>query len=171
MAHYDLLVIGTGPAGQKAAVQAAKLGRKVGIIERQMVVGGVCINTGTIPSKSLREAVLYLSGFRQRNLYGAGYRLKATITIEDLAFRANHVIAHEIAIVKNQLARNRVDMIQGTASFVDPHRLRVQQGADAVEHTADFIVIAVGTEPARPADVPFDDVSIIDTDGLLGLKR
>lgn len=171
MAHYDLLVIGTGPAGQKAAVQAAKLGKRVGIIERKEVVGGVCINTGTIPSKSLREAVLYLSGFRQRNLYGAGYRLKATITIEDLAFRANHVIAHEIAIVKNQMARNRVDMIHGKASFADPHRLRIQQADGMIEHTADFIVIAVGTEPARPAHVPFDDESIIDTDGLLALRR
>ena len=171
MAHYDLLVIGTGPAGQKSAVQAAKLGKKVGVIERHEVVGGVCINTGTIPSKSLREAVLYLSGFRQRNLYGAGYRVKATITIEDLAFRANHVITHEIAIVRDQMARNRVDMIHGTATFADPHRLRIRQTAGTVEHTADFIVIAVGTEPARPAEVPFDDESVIDTDGLLRLKR
>jgi len=108
MAHYDLLVIGTGPAGQKAAVQAAKLGKKVGIIERKEMVGGVCIHTGTIPSKSLREAVLFLSGFRQRNLYGAGYRVKAHITIEDLAFRANHVIANEIAIVRNQIDRKSV---------------------------------------------------------------
>ena len=171
MAHYDLLVIGTGPAGQKAAVQAAKLGKKVGIIERKEVVGGVCINTGTIPSKSLREAVLYLSGFRQRNLYGAGYRLKTHITIEDLAFRANHVITNEIAIVKNQMSRNRVDMIQGKASFVDPHRLRTEGSTGAIEHTADFIVIAVGTEPARPAAIPFDDETIIDTDGILRLKR
>ena len=171
MAHYDMLVIGTGPAGQKAAVQAAKLGKKVGIIERKEVVGGVCINTGTIPSKSLREAVLYLSGFRQRTLYGSGYRLKQKITIEDLAFRANHVVKNEIAIVENQMARNRVDMIPGTASFVDPHRLAVRQTAGTVEHTADFFVIAVGTEPARPADIPFDDESIIDTDGLLKLKR
>ncbi|HEX8750646.1 MAG TPA: Si-specific NAD(P)(+) transhydrogenase [Nitrospira sp.] len=171
MAHYDLLVIGTGPAGQKAAVQAAKLGKKVGIIERQQVVGGVCINTGTIPSKSLREAVLYLSGFRQRNLYGAGYRLKTTITIEDLAFRARHVISNEIAIVKNQMARNRVDMIHGRASFADPHRLRIQQTGRSIEHTADFIVIAVGTEPARPPEIPFDDEAVIDTDGLLALKR
>ena len=141
--------------------------RHVGIIERKEVVGGVCINTGTIPSKSLREAVLYLSGFRQRNLYGAGYRLKDTITIEDLAFRANHVITNEIAIVKNQMARNRVDMIYGTASFVDPHRLHIAQTTGEVEHTADFIVIAVGTEPARPPEVPFDDEAIIDTDGLL----
>jgi NAD(P) transhydrogenase len=127
MPHYDLLVIGTGPAGQKAAIQAAKLGKKVGIIERKMVLGGVCINTGTIPSKSLREAVLYLSGFRQRSIYGGQYRLKKTITIEDLAFRANHVIKHEIQIVQQQMARNRVDMYLGTASFLDPHRLHVQE--------------------------------------------
>jgi NAD(P) transhydrogenase len=171
MAHYDLLVIGTGPAGQKAAVQAAKLGKKVGIIERKEVVGGVCINTGTIPSKSLREAVLYLSGFRQRSLYGAGYRLKETITIEDLAFRANHVIKHEIQIVEHQMARNRVDLLYGSAGFVDPHRLEIRRSGRSVQHTADFIVIAVGTEPARPADVPFDDDRIIDTDGLLRLKR
>lgn len=171
MAHYDLLVIGTGPAGQKAAVQAAKLGKKVGIIERKEMVGGVCIHTGTIPSKSLREAVLFLSGFRQRNLYGAGYRVKAHITIEDLAFRANHVIANEIDIVKHQMLRNRVDMIYGKASFADAHCLRIEGSTSAAEHTADFIVIAVGTVPARPTEVPFDDESIIDTDGILRLKR
>jgi len=171
MANYDLLVIGTGPAGQKAAVQAAKLGKKVGIIERKAVIGGVCINTGTIPSKSLREAVLYLSGFRQRNLYGTGYRVKDTITIEDLIFRATHVITNEIRIVQDQMRRNRVDMIYGTASFVDQRRLLVQQASGIVEHTAHFIVIAVGTEPARPPEIPFDDQSIIDTDALLTLKR
>jgi len=171
MAHYDLLVIGTGPAGQKAAIQAAKLSKKVGIIERKVVLGGVCINTGTIPSKSLREAVLYLSGFRQRNLYGAQYRVKKSITIEDLAFRANHVIKNEIEIVQHQMARNRVDMFFGSASFLDPHRLRIQREHGEVELTADFIVIAVGTEPARPSHIPFDDHTIIDTDGLLTLKR
>ncbi|MDO9116863.1 MAG: Si-specific NAD(P)(+) transhydrogenase [Nitrospira sp.] len=171
MANYDLLVIGTGPAGQKAAVQAAKLGKRVGIIERKAVVGGVCINTGTIPSKSLREAVLYLSGFRQRTLYGSEYRVKDTITIEDLIFRATHVITNEIRIVQDQMRRNSVDMIYGTASFADPHRLRVQQTSGTVEHTAHFIVIAVGTEPARPPEIPFDEESIIDTDGLLTLKR
>jgi NAD(P) transhydrogenase len=171
MAQYDLLVIGSGPAGQKAAVQAAKLGKTVGIIERKTVVGGVSTNTGTIPSKALREAVLYLSGFRQRNLYGAGYRLKETVTIEDLAFRANYVIKNEIEIVQNQMARNRIDLIFGTARFLDPHRLRIQQGGTSIEHHARFIIIAVGTEPARPADIPFDDHTIIDTDGLITLKR
>lgn len=171
MGYYDLLVIGTGPAGQKAAVQAAKLGKKVGIIERKEVVGGVCANTGTIPSKSLREAVLYLSGFRQRHLYGAGYRVKSTVTIEDLAFRANHIIQQEVQIVERQMARNQVDLIYGTASFADPHRLQIRHAAGTIEHTAHFVLIAVGTEPARPADIPFDGDSVIDTDSLLTLKR
>ena len=171
MAHYDMLVIGTGPAGQKAAVQAAKLGKKVGIIERKEVLGGVCTNTGTIPSKSLCEAVLYLSGFRQRTLYGAGYRLKESITIEDLAFRANHVIKNEIETVRNQMARNHIDLIYGEARFLDPHRLLIQQAGTSTEHRAHIIVIAVGTEPARPRDIPFDDRTIIDTDGLLTLTH
>ncbi|HJU04367.1 MAG TPA: Si-specific NAD(P)(+) transhydrogenase, partial [Nitrospiraceae bacterium] len=170
MAHYDMLVIGTGPAGQKAAVQSAKLGKRVGIIERHEVVGGVCINSGTIPSKSLREAVLYLSGFHQRSLYGSTYRVKKDIAMEDLAFRANHIITEEIQIIQDQMARNHVDLIFGTARFVDPHRLAVIRHNGTVEHTADHIVIAVGTKPARPPDVPFDGHSIIDTDELLTLK-
>jgi len=171
MAQYDLLVIGSGPAGQKAAVQAAKLGKTVGIIERRAVVGGVSTNTGTIPSKALREAVLYLSGFRQRNLYGAGYRLKKTVTIEDLAFRANHIIQSEIEVVEDQMARNHIDLIYGEASFVDPHRLLVQQAGTLTEHYAHVIVIAVGTAPSRPTDIPFDGHTIIDTDGLITLKH
>lgn len=171
MAHYDLLVIGTGPAGQKAAVQASKLGKKVGLIERKEVVGGVCINTGTIPSKALREAVLFFSGIPQRSIYGAPYRLKETITIEELAFHTNHVIKNEIQVVHDQMARNRIDMIFGSASFLDPHRLRIRHRNDSIEHTADFIVIAVGTEPSRPPDIPFNGTSVIDTDGLLALKR
>ncbi len=171
MAHYDLLVIGTGPAGQKAAVQAAKLGKKVGLIEKKEVLGGVCINTGTIPSKALREAVLYFSGIPQRSIYGTPYRPKDTITIAELALHANYVIKNEIEVIHDQMARNRIDMISGSASFVDPHRLRVQHPSGPSEHTADFIVIAVGTEPSRPSEIPFDDISVIDTDGLLTLKH
>ncbi|MGH7216041.1 MAG: Si-specific NAD(P)(+) transhydrogenase [Nitrospiraceae bacterium] len=171
MAQYDLLVIGTGPAGQKAAVQAAKLGKTVGIIERKAVVGGAGINTGTIPSKALREAVLYLSGLRQRTLYGADYRLKETVTIEDLAVRANHIIKNEIEIVQNQMARNHIDLIFGEARFIDPHRLLIQQTGTSIEHCAHVIIIAVGTEPTRPNDIPFDGHTIIDTDGLVTLKR
>ena len=171
MAHYDLLVIGTGPAGQKAAVQAAKLGKKVGVIERREVVGGVCTNTGTIPSKSLREAVLYLTGFRQRSLYGEGYRLKPHITMEDLAFRCNHVVKNEVHIIENQMARNNVGVIYGLASFVEPHRLAITHSTGTTEHTADYIVIAVGSQPARPSTVPFDGTTVIDTDDLLRLRR
>jgi NAD(P) transhydrogenase len=172
MAHYDLLVIGTGPAGQKAAVQAAKLGKKVGLIERKELVGGVCINTGTIPSKALREAALFFSGIPQRSIYGTPPQLKNMITIEELTFHANHVIKNEIQVVHAQMARNRIDMIFGSASFFDPHCLRIQHRSGSVEqHTADFIVIAVGTEPSRPAEIQFDDTSVIDTDGLLTLKH
>ena len=171
MAHYDMLVIGSGPAGQKAAIQAAKVGKKVAIVERKKVVGGICINSGTIPSKSLREAVLFLSGFRQRNLYGASYRVKRDITFEDLAQRCDHVVKAEQEVIQNQLIRNSVDFIVGAASFLDPHRIQIKQDCETKEHTADYVVIGVGTVPARPADIPFDGDSIIDSDGLLLLKR
>jgi NAD(P) transhydrogenase len=171
MAHYDMLVIGSGPAGQKAAIQAAKVGKKVAVVERKKVVGGICINTGTIPSKSLREAVLFLSGFRQRELYGASYRVKKDITFADLALRCDHVVKAEQEVIQNQLIRNYVDFIVGTATFIDPHRVAIKQDSESNEHTADYIVVAVGTEPSRPEDIPFDSESIIDSDGLLALKQ
>jgi NAD(P) transhydrogenase len=171
MAHYDMLVIGSGPAGQKAAIQAAKVGKKVGIVERKKFVGGLCINSGTIPSKSLREAVLFLSGFRQRNLYGASYRVKKEITFEDLLFKTEHVVKAEQEVVQNQLVRNHVDYMVGNASFIDPHRLFIKQDSETQEHSADFIIIAVGTEPSRPAGIPFDEKTIIDSDGLLTLNQ
>jgi len=171
MAHYNMLVIGSGPAGQKAAIQAAKVGKKVGIIERKKVVGGICINAGTIPSKSLREAVLFLSGFRQRNLYGESYRVKKEITFEDLAMRCDHVVKAEQEVIQNQLSRNHVDFMVGTATFMDPNRLSIKQDTETNEHTADYIIVAVGTEPARPPEIPFDGESIIDSDGLLSLKQ
>ena len=171
MAHYDMLVIGSGPAGQKAAIQAAKVDKKVGIIERKKVAGGICINIGTIPSKSLREAVMFLSGFRQRNLYGASYRVKKDITFEDLAQRCDHVVKAEQEIIQNQLIRNSVDFIIGTASVIDPHRIAIKQDSESNEHTADYIVIAVGTEASRPAEIPFDGETVIDSDGLLSLKQ
>jgi NAD(P) transhydrogenase len=171
MAHYDMLVIGSGPAGQKAAIQGAKVGKKVGIVERKKFVGGLCINSGTIPSKSLREAVLFLSGFRQRNLYGASYRVKKDITFEDLLFKCDHVVKAEQEVVQNQLIRNHVDYIVGNASFIEPHRLSIQQDLETDDHSADYIMIAAGTEPSRPAGIPFDDTTIIDSDGLLALKQ
>jgi len=171
MAHYDMLVIGSGPAGQKAAIQAAKVGKKVGVIERKKVAGGICINVGTIPSKSLREAVMFLSGIRQRALYGASYRVKKDITFQDLAQRCDHVVKAEQEVIQNQLIRNSVDFIVGAASFLDPHRISIKQDFESNEHTADYIVVAVGTESARPAEIPFDGESIIDSDGLLALKQ
>src|SRR5215472_10857946 len=125
MQTYDLLVIGSGPAGQRAAIQAAKSGKRVAVVERRECVGGVCINTGTIPSKTMREAVMHLSGFNYQNIYGVNYRVKEKITMADLAFRVQHVIRTEIDVTMAQLSRNNVEMLTGAASFLDSHTVRV----------------------------------------------
>jgi NAD(P) transhydrogenase len=170
--QYDLLVLGSGPGGQKAAIAAAKLGRKAAIVERRSMVGGVCINTGTIPSKTLREAVLYLTGLNMRELYGQNYRVKEDITVSDLLSRTQHVIGREIEVVRSQLSRNGVDLLHGTASFVDPHTVVIRAEHDTErEVTAERIVIAVGTKPAHPESVAFDEVRILDSDGILHLER
>jgi NAD(P) transhydrogenase len=169
---YDLLVIGSGPAGQKAAVQGAKLGKRVAVIERRHMVGGVCVNTGTIPSKTLREAVVYLTGMSQREMYGASYRVKADITIADLDARTQRVIEREVDVIRDQLLRNHIELVDGTACFTDQHTLAVSDAARAERNvSADRVVIAVGTRPSRPPDVEFDDESVIDSDGLLGLRQ
>jgi NAD(P) transhydrogenase len=170
--RFDLLVLGSGPAGQKAAIQAAKLGRRVAVVERRDMVGGVCINTGTIPSKTLREAVVYLTGISQRTLYGQSYRLKDEITVEDLFSRTHTVIGREIDVIRSQLARNHVTMLTGDGSFLDPNTVLVTSAAGDMRHVeADRIVIAVGTHPARPDAVDFDEHSILDSDGILRLAR
>ena len=169
--EYDLLVIGSGPAGQKAAIQGAKLGRRVGIVERRHMVGGVCTNTGTIPSKTLREAVIYLTGMNQREIYGDSYRVKADLTVRDLAERTDKVIAREVDVIRNQLQRNHIELIGGHARFVDAHMLSIELDDGGERRpTADQIILAVGTLPARPASVAFDDETVIDSDGLLHLK-
>jgi NAD(P) transhydrogenase len=169
---YDLLVIGSGPAGQKAAVQGAKLGKRVGVVERRHMVGGVCVNTGTIPSKTLREAVMYLTGLSQREMYGSSYRVKADITMSDLGERTNRVIEREIDVIRDQLQRNHVSLLSGSARFVDAHALSVALDGGAEERlSAANIVIAVGTRPTRPDEVEFDESTVIDSDGLLLLKR
>jgi NAD(P) transhydrogenase len=169
---YDLLVIGSGPAGQRAAIQAAKLDKRVAIVERKVVVGGVCINTGTIPSKTLREAILHLSGYRERGLYGASYTVKQHITMSDLLFRTEHVISHEIDVTRSQLLRNRVETIAAEASFVGPHTLRL---SDIVGHgqrdvTAANVVIATGTSATRDSHIPFDEQRILISDDMLRLE-
>ncbi|GIX08123.1 MAG: hypothetical protein KatS3mg115_2526 [Candidatus Poribacteria bacterium] len=129
---YDLIVIGSGPAGQRAAIQAAKLEKRVAVVEKRAVIGGVCVNTGTIPSKTLREAVMRLSGYRDREVYGVSYRVKERITMQDLLFRVDHVMRHETDVMRHQLIRNGVEVIAAEASFVDPHTVRLnfvgQQG-------------------------------------------
>ena len=166
---YDLVVLGSGPAGQKAAIQAAKLRKVVAVIERQ-AVGGVCMHTGTIPSKTLREAVLYLGGFRQRSYYGGSYRVKEDVTIQDLVSRARTVAGRENDVVLDQLTRNRVRVIAGEASFLDPHRILVEKprGSEVLE--TEHVIVATGTRPARPESVAFDDSTVIDSDGLLNLS-
>jgi NAD(P) transhydrogenase len=172
MEQYDLVVIGSGPAGQKAAIAAAKLHKKAAVIERPRMVGGVCINTGTIPSKTMREAVLYLTGLNQREMYGQAYRVKNDITVADLSRRTHHVVDREIDVIQNQLSRNRVALYTGTASFVDSHTVAIDSAdGDRRIVKADKVVIAVGTRPARPATVDFDGSTIVDSDQILDLDR
>jgi NAD(P) transhydrogenase len=169
---FDLLVIGSGPGGQKAAIAAAKLERRVAIVERPDMMGGVCLNTGTIPSKTLREAVLYLTGLDQREMYGQSYRVKDEITIADLAARTQHVVGRETEVVRSQLSRNRITILTGTARFTSANVLEIDDGDGRLRQvSADNIVIATGTRPARPDAVDFDDRTVIDSDGIIHLQR
>ena len=167
MQTYDLIVIGSGPAGQRAAIQAAKTGKHVGLIERREVVGGVCVNTGTIPSKTIREAVLHLSGYQYQSIYGASYRVKEKITMADLAFRVQHVIKTELDVIQAQLSRNNVEMITGIAAFVDPHTVRVDSPRGQQSYAAEAIIIATGTKPAPSTKVVLNGRNVIDSDQIL----
>ena len=170
--EYDLIVIGSGPAGQKAAVQAAKLGKRVAIVEKKTVLGGVCINTGTIPSKTLREAAMYLSGYRLHAVYGESYSVKQRITMEDLMFRTDHVMRNEIDVIRHQLLRNGIDLIYGEGSFSDPHTVHVNltTGGSRDYQTAN-VVIAVGTVATEDPHIPFDGKLILTSDGVLKLDE
>ena len=170
---YDMLVIGSGPAGQRAAIQSAKLEKRTALVERKAVLGGVCTNTGTIPSKTLREAVIYLSGYRLRSIYGESYTVKQSITIDDLLFRTEHVIRHEIDVTRHQLQRNGVEMINAEAAFVDPHTLHLTMVDHSGERTvtAANVLVAVGTEATRDPKIPFDGQNIFVSDDILTLKK
>ncbi|PYV53191.1 MAG: Si-specific NAD(P)(+) transhydrogenase [Acidobacteria bacterium] len=169
--EYDLVVIGSGPAGQKGAICAAKLRKKVAIIDRKRTIGGVCVHTGTIPSKTLREAVLYLSGFRQRTFYGRGYVLKDRISMADLIFRAQAVMAREIEVIKAQLRRNYVTTFEGDARFTDPNTIEVQgEDGSHVIHGS-HVLVACGTRPAHSQDIPIDGRRIFDSDQLHSLEE
>ncbi|CDO88039.1 soluble pyridine nucleotide transhydrogenase [Mycobacterium triplex] len=172
MQEYDMVVIGSGPGGQKAAIASAKLGKSVAIIERGQMLGGVCVQTGTIPSKTLREAVLYLTGMSQRELYGASYRVKEKITPADLLARTQHVIGKEVDVVRNQLMRNRIDLLIGHGRFIDPHTIEIEDPSrrEKLTISGKYVVIATGTRPARPSGVEFDEDRVLDSDGILDLK-
>ncbi|MBM3222456.1 MAG: Si-specific NAD(P)(+) transhydrogenase [Candidatus Tectomicrobia bacterium] len=166
---YDLLVIGSGPAGQKAALAAAKQRCRVAIIDQRQTLGGACLHTGTIPSKTLREAVLYFTGYGLHSIYGAAYRPKQHITREDLTFRVQHVIRHELEVILDQMQRNGVDMYYGTARFLSPTTVEITSGHTVTGLKAHKIVIAVGSEPAQPTHIPFTPGRIVDSDGMLDL--
>jgi NAD(P) transhydrogenase len=169
--EYDLVVIGSGPAGQKGAICAAKMRKKVAIIDRKKSVGGVCVHTGTIPSKTLREAVLYLSGFRQRTFYGRGYVLKDRIAMSDLIFRAQAVMAREIEVIKAQLRRNYITILEGDARFLDAHTLEIKSDEGSQLVRGQHILIACGTRPAHNAEIPIDGHRIFDSDQVHCLEE
>ena len=166
--EFDLVVVGSGPAGQKAAVQAAKLGRNVALVERHVALGGACVNTGTIPSKTIREAILYLTGLNQRAIYGQSYRLKESVSIADIALRTRHVVERERDIIRDQLLRNRITILDGCARFVSDHELAVdgRDGAEQRVHAA-AIVIATGSVPAHPPEIDFNKTTILDSDDIV----
>jgi NAD(P) transhydrogenase len=165
--RFDLVVIGSGPAGQRAAIQGAKMGRRVALVERREVVGGTCINTGTIPSKTMREAVLHLSGFLYQGIYGVNYRVKDNITFADLSFRVQQVIKNELDVTQAQLFRNGITVLDGSAAFVDPHTVRLQSTRGERTCQSDAFVIATGTRPSETPTVPINGRTIILSDQVM----
>ena len=172
MLEYDLVVIGSGPGGQKAAIAAAKLGKSVAVVERGRMLGGVCGTIVTVPVANRREAVVYLTGMNPPELYGASYRVKDKIPPAVLLARATHVIGNEVDVVRSQLIRNRIDLVEGHGRFLDPHTVLVEEPhrGERTTVTAQYVVIATGTKPARPAGVEFDEERVLDSDGILDLK-
>jgi NAD(P) transhydrogenase len=171
MQPYDLIVIGSGPGGQRAAIQGTKAGKRVAVVERQTSIGGVCINTGTIPSKTMREAVLHLSGFYDKNFYGTNYNTKDACTMADLNFRVQHVVENEVGVIQSQLKRNNVSIIHGTGRFTDPHHIRVDNANGFGEFEAEYIIIATGTKPAVNPKVPINGRNIINSDQILSMPQ
>ena len=171
MQTYDLIVIGSGPAGQRAAIQGAKCGRRVVVIEQRQIVGGACINTGTIPSKTMREAVMHLSGYEYQGIYGINYRVKEKITMADLGFRVNQVIKTEVDVTQAQLSRNGVEIVYARASFLDQTHVRVENARGQADLEAPKIIIATGTKPACSPTVPINGKTIINSDQILDLPE
>src|SRR5271154_5780172 len=172
MTRYDFIIIGSGPAGRRAAIQAAKQGRDVLVVERGRRVGGVSVHTGTIPSKTLRETVLNLTGWRERGFYGRAYRVKKDILAKDLMMRLHMTLDHEVDVLEHQFARNGGRTITGMARFLDPHHVEVlADGEGPRVYRGERILLAVGTKPHRPADVPFDGRTVLDSDEIVEIDH
>ncbi len=169
MHRYEIAVIGSGPAGHGAAIQAAKLGKGAVVIERRPAVGGTSVHTGSIPSKTLREAVLCLTGFRQRQIYGVQCAINQDFRISDLVGRCDHVVHDEIQVMRHQFARNSVTVIEGQAGFAGPHTLRIRRQDTLSEIEAESIIIACGTMPTHSPKVPCNGRTIVDSDGVFGI--
>lgn len=168
MMQYDFIVVGSGPAGRRAAIQGAKLGKKVLVIEKGSRVGGVSVHTGTIPSKTLRETALNLTGWRERGFYGRSYRVKQEISADDLRRRLLITLDHEVEVLEHQFARNRVAHMRGKAHFIDKNTLEVEKtDGETIRVTGTAILLAIGTRPYRPDSIPFDGDKIIDSDEIL----
>jgi NAD(P) transhydrogenase len=169
--HYDIIVIGTGPAGQRAAVEAARHSRRVAVVERRELVGGSCLHVGTIPSKTLREAVLHFTGHRHRGFYGEAYRVKSDISMADLLYRINYVIQRELEHIEVQMDRVGVKILAGKARFLDAHNIEVKSSSNRTTVSADAFVVATGTVPWRPPDFPFNNRNVIDSDELFTIHE
>ncbi len=165
MEHFDVIIIGSGPAGEKAAAQAAYIGKKVLVIEKESVVGGAMVNTGTLPSKTLRETSLFYSGIKQHQLYGVKVKGGKQITVRDLMFRKNFIIKKEIEMINENLAKHQVKQVQGIAYFFDEHTIGIEEKEE--KYIGDVILITVGTYPYRPNTIPFEEEQVYDSDEIL----
>jgi NAD(P) transhydrogenase len=172
MRSYDMLVVGSGPAGQKAAIQAAKLSRHVAIIEKAPQLGGTSLNTGTLPSKTLKDTIEYFHGLARRGFPHLGAEFAGRVALPDLMARKDQVIKTEVAVITDQLQRNGIEVIQGTAGFVDPHTLSVARWDGRVDHVrGSVIVLTTGSRPCRPSEIPFDDLTVCDSDSILNTRK
>ena len=172
MDHYDLIVIGAGPAGEKGAAQAAYFGKRVALVERAPHPGGAGINTGTVPSKTLRETALYFSGLGQHGLYGVDYQVKTHLTVKDFMYREQEVVRSLRQVVTENIVRHKIQLFHGQAAFEDPHTVRVTRENEPDRLlTGDVILVATGSVPTRPKDVPFDDPRVHDSDEILEMRN
>src|SRR6266404_2422888 len=169
MEKFDVIVIGSGPAGEKAAAQAAYFGKKVLVIEKEMVVGGAMVNTGTIPSKTLRETSIFFSGKIHRGMYGVDKRIDRQVTVQDLMFRKNFIVNKEIEMINQNLAKHRVRQVRGIAYFINEHTIGIDGNEE--KYHGDFILIAVGSKPSRPASIPFEEEQVYDSDEILLMEK